>query len=78
MFFVILYYIVIAAIFFAGLFIILGSIKKVSFLIDVDDYYNNMYPYTVLKKIGPNAIRIFHLIIGLVFCVMAIVIFVND
>ena len=72
MIFIILYYLVIFSIFIAGLFFIIGSIKNLTLLVDVKDDYQNMYPYTILKKMGPNAIKVFHIIIGFVFCIIAI------
>lgn len=48
-----------------GLFFIIGSLKNVDFLVNYQNYGIFSWSYYLLNKIGPNAIKIFHISIGI-------------
>ncbi len=48
-----------------GLFIIIGSLKNIGYLVKYQDYGIFSWSYYLLSKLGPNAIKIFHILIGI-------------
>lgn len=52
-----------------GIFLVFGSLKGISWLIDPPDRLLSLYPYKHLKSLGTNAIKFYH-IYGGIFCIL--------
>ena len=48
-----------------GLFLIIGALKRIRFIVDPPRFLDHMYPYKYLKALGKDAVRKYHLLIGL-------------
>ena len=60
-----------------GLFLVIGTLKKVDLLVRPPNGWFEFYPYWFLKKVfGVNSIYYFHIFIGVVFILGAIWIFI--
>ncbi len=66
--------------FLIGMFLLIGSIVKIRFLITPPNNWFIYFPYSYLSKFGNNAIRIYHIIIGFSLMVASIIfgIYVNN
>lgn len=56
----------------AGLFLIIGTIKGVKVLNDPPLNWFLFYPYKLLKHLGRKAIYYYHIMIGVVFIIAAL------
>ena len=57
--------IVVMPIFGLGMFFIIGSLRSISYLVKYQDYGIFSWSYYLLSKLGPNAIKVFHILIGI-------------
>jgi hypothetical protein len=57
--------IVVMPVFGLGMFLIIGSLKNIEYLVKYQDYGIFSWSYLLLSKLGPNAIKIFHILIGI-------------
>lgn len=55
-----------------GVFLIVGTVKGVPYLVEPPLEWYAFYPYYFLKKMGKKAIYYFHIFIGFVFVIGAI------
>lgn len=47
-----------------GIFIIVGCYKNIDYLVSYKSYGMFSFPYNLLNKLGDNAIKIYHYIVG--------------
>lgn len=57
--------IVVMPIFGLGMFFIIGSLRNISYLVKYQDYSVFSWSYYLLSKLGPNSIKVFHILIGI-------------
>lgn len=55
-----------------GVFLIVGTVKGVPYLVEPPLEWYAFYPYYFLRKLGNKAIYYFHIIIGSVFVIGAV------
>jgi hypothetical protein len=64
--------IVVIPIFCVGLFMVVGCLKNINYLVEYQDYgiFSGIYP--LLNKLGRHAVKIYHMIIGMIFIYIAL------
>lgn len=72
----VLFILSITLLFGVGVVLIIGTLKGVQILIDPPVSWYSLYPYWFLKRIGRKAIYYFHILVGAIFILGAIYLFV--